>query len=76
MKEEVRPNSETLPVNDQDVSAIPLKTRLFELFWVCLKIGLTSFGAPTAHIAMMEREFVRKHKWITEKHFFGSSGCR
>ncbi len=69
MKEEVKPNSETLLENDQDVSAIPLKTRLFELFWVCLKIGLTSFGAPTAHIAMMEREFVRRHKWITEKHF-------
>ncbi|HBO34469.1 MAG TPA: chromate transporter [Anaerolineaceae bacterium] len=47
----------------------PLKTRLLELFLVTLKIGLTSFGAPTAHIAMMENEFVRKKKWITEEHF-------
>lgn len=47
----------------------PLKTRLWELFVVSLKIGLTSFGAPTAHIAMMESEFVRKRKWITEEHF-------
>jgi len=73
MTEEVKLNPEALPENmndhEQDVSKIPLKTRLFELFWVCLKIGLTSFGAPTAHIAMMEREFVRRHKWITERHF-------
>ncbi|MEL7627023.1 MAG: chromate efflux transporter [Anaerolineaceae bacterium] len=48
---------------------IPLKTRLVELFLATLKIGLTSFGSPTAHIAMMEREFVRKRKWITEEHF-------
>lgn len=47
----------------------PLRTRLAELFWACLKIGLTSFGAPTAHIAMMEREFVRRRKWISEEHF-------
>ena len=47
----------------------PLKTRLLELFLVTLKIGLTSFGAPTAHIAMMENEFVRKKKWVTEEHF-------
>jgi chromate transporter len=45
------------------------KSRLLELFLVTLKIGLTSFGAPTAHIAMMENEFVRKRKWITEEHF-------
>ena len=47
----------------------PLKARLLELFLVTLKIGMTSFGAPTAHIAMMENEFVRKRKWITEEHF-------
>ena len=52
-----------------DPQESPLKTRLLELFLVTLKIGLTSFGAPTAHIAMMENEFVRKKKWITEEHF-------
>ena len=36
---------------------------------VSLKIGTTSFGAPTAHIAMMEDEYVRKHKWVTPEHF-------
>ena len=47
----------------------PLKKRLIELMLVSLKIGTTSFGAPTAHIAMMEEEYVRKHKWVTPEHF-------
>ncbi|NLE83149.1 MAG: chromate efflux transporter [Chloroflexi bacterium] len=48
---------------------IPLKTRLLDLFLTTLKIGATSFGAPTAHIAMMEREFVRRKKWVSQEHF-------
>ena len=44
-------------------------SRMKSLVMVCLKIGLTSFGAPTAHIAMMENEFVRKRKWISEEQF-------
>lgn len=47
----------------------PLKKKLLELMLVSLKIGTTSFGAPTAHIAMMEDEYVRKHKWVTLDHF-------
>lgn len=46
-----------------------LKAKLTELMLVNLKIGATSFGAPTAHLAMMEDEYVRKHKWVTEEHF-------
>ncbi len=45
------------------------KAALWEFVRVCLKIGATSFGAPTAHIAMMENEFVRRHKWISEELF-------
>lgn len=33
----------------------------------CFKIGAISFGAPTAHIAMMENEFVKRHKWISQE---------
>ena len=47
----------------------PLKKRLIQLMLVSLKIGSTSFGAPTAHIAMMEDEYVRKRKWVTPEHF-------
>lgn len=47
----------------------PLKKKLIELMLVSLKIGSTSFGAPTAHIAMMEDEYVRKRKWISPEYF-------
>lgn len=53
----------------EKVNEIPLRKRLLDLMLVNLKIGSTSFGAPTAHVAMMEREYVHKHKWVTPQHF-------
>src|SRR5579862_7306537 len=42
---------------------------LSELAFVFLKLGTLSFGGPAAHIAMMENEFVRKRRWITDADF-------
>jgi chromate transporter len=56
-------------LNQAQVLPESKNSRLKSLVLVCLKIGLTSFGAPTAHIAMMENEFVRKRKWINEEQF-------
>jgi chromate transporter len=36
-----------------------------EVFWVALKLGLTSFGGPIAHLGYFERTYVRKLEWLT-----------
>ncbi len=34
-----------------------------------LKLGLTAFGGPAAHVAMMEDEVVRRRGWLTREEF-------
>jgi chromate transporter len=48
---------------------------LSELALVSLKLGTISFGGPAAHIAMMENEFVRKRRWISEADFLDLLGA-
>ncbi|MGJ4746304.1 chromate efflux transporter [Leptospira sp. SA-E8] len=38
-----------------------------EIFFSFLKLGLISFGGPTAHLAYFYQEFVMKKKWISEE---------
>ena len=47
---------------------------LWELFWLFLKLGITSFGGPAAHVALMEDEFVRRRQWLTREHFLNLVG--
>lgn len=34
-----------------------------------LKLGLTSFGGPVAHVGYFRREFVERRRWLDEEHF-------
>jgi chromate transporter len=36
---------------------------------VFLKLGLTSFGGPIAHLGYFRREFVERRRWLDEEHF-------
>jgi chromate transporter len=40
-----------------------------EVFWVFLKLGLTSFGGPVAHLGYFRTEFVERRKWLDEKSY-------
>jgi chromate transporter len=51
------------------------KSNLREVAGVFLKLGITGFGGPAAHIAMMRAEIVSKRKWLTEQHFLDLIGA-
>src|SRR5450755_3959302 len=51
------------------------KTSLRELSGLFLKLGLTAFGGPIAHIAMMQKEVVDKRKWMDHQHFMDLIGA-
>ena len=40
-----------------------------EVFAAFLKLGLVSFGGPTAHIGFFRAEFVARRKWLTDATF-------
>ena len=40
-----------------------------ELFWIFLRLGLTSFGGPVAHLGYFREEFVNRRRWFTEEEY-------
>jgi chromate transporter len=40
--------------------------KVWEVFLVFLRLGLTSFGGPIAHLGYFHDEFVKRKKWIGE----------
>lgn len=41
----------------------------FEVLWVALRLGLTSFGGPIAHLGYFHEEYVVRRKWIDERSY-------
>jgi chromate transporter len=52
-------------------SQLPLR----QLAWVFLKLGVTAYGGPAAHIAMMEDEVVRRRRWLPRDEFLDLLGA-
>jgi chromate transporter len=42
---------------------------LGEIFRVFLRLGLTSFGGPIAHLGYFRAEFVERRRWLSEQSF-------
>ena len=49
--------------------------RLLELALAFVRLGLTAFGGPAVHIALMEEEFVRRRGWISRERFLDVLGA-
>jgi chromate transporter len=45
-----------------------------EVFWIFLRLGLTSFGGPVAHIGYFRSEFVARRHWLDEETYAGIVG--
>ena len=50
-----------------DSAIPPAKSSVFEVLWIFLRLGLTSFGGPVAHIGYFRREFVLRREWLSEE---------
>ncbi|HEY0969569.1 MAG TPA: chromate efflux transporter [Gemmatimonadales bacterium] len=50
-------------------------TPLRELALLFLRLGVTAFGGPAAHIAMMEDEVVTRRRWLTRAEFLDFLGA-
>jgi chromate transporter len=38
-----------------------------DIFWVALRLGLTSFGGPIAHLGYFHHEYVTRRRWVDEE---------
>lgn len=41
----------------------------WNVFLVFLRLGLTSFGGPTAHLSYFQTEFVERRRWLSENEY-------
>lgn len=45
------------------------ETSLLSIFMISLRLGLTSFGGPIAHLAFFRQEYVERRRWLKEKEY-------
>jgi chromate transporter len=58
-----------------DAPTEPVRASPGEVAAVFLRLGITAFGGPAAHIAIMENEFVRRRRWLTHERFLDLLGA-
>lgn len=56
-------------MNPSDADTMHAPGSAAEVFGACLKLGLTSFGGPIAHVGYMREAFVQRRRWLDEAQF-------
>jgi len=56
----------TNPEETQEIHGHAREGSASEVFWTFLRLGLTSFGGPIAHLGYYRTELVHRRKWIDE----------
>jgi chromate transporter len=56
----------SLPI---DAAAPPQRTGAWAIFLIFLRLGLTSFGGPIAHLGYFRSEFVTRRHWLSERSY-------
>jgi len=54
---------------EQAAAPAPMQGNVLEVFLVALRLGLTSFGGPIAHLGYFRAEYVQRRKWLDESTF-------
>src|SRR5690606_25123285 len=65
------PDSELFIVPTNPPPTSPLR----EIIFLFLRLGITAFGGPAAHVAMMREEVVRRRKWLDDQQFLDMLGA-
>lgn len=57
-------------MSEHTVAPSPRERRSFlEVLWVFLRLGVTSFGGPVAHLGYFRAEIVERRKWLDESSY-------
>lgn len=58
--------SSAIPGGQETLTSPPSQGSPFEVLWVALRLGLTSFGGPIAHLGYFRNEYVVRRQWLNE----------
>lgn len=66
----VKNDQASVPKSEENGASLPAGgVGLWQVFLIFLRLGLTSFGGPVAHISYFREEFVARRKWLSDARY-------